>query len=265
MAEVARTTLRGQRRALAVWSVALVALVSLYVGIYPSMRDNSAYSQIINEMPRSVRALFMAGVGGDVTSGPGYLYVELLSFMAPLLVLLYAIGAGASAIAGEEERHTLDLLLSCPVSRQRVVVEKFASLTVGTVLLCTTLAVATVTLGGATGMRLRTVGVVAAMTHLALLGVVFGALAVLVGAVTGKVAVARAAPAFVAVVAYIVNGLAPTVSWLAGIRRASPFFQYLGHDPIRHGLSWPALAVSVGTAAVLVSLAAWSFARRDVL
>jgi ABC-2 type transport system permease protein len=265
MPDVALTTLRGQRRALAVWALALVALVALYVGIYPSMRDNSAYSQIIDEMPRSVRALFMAGLGGDVTSGPGYLYVELLSFMAPLLVLLYAIGTGGAAVAGEEERHTLDLLLACPVTRRRVVLEKLTALVTGVVVLCATLTVATLALGSAAGMGLRTTGVVAAMTHLALLGTVFGMLALLVGAVTGRVAVSRALPACVAVIAYVVNGLAPTVTWLGGVRPVSPFFQYLGHDPVRHGISWPAVGVSVATTVVLLSLAVWSFDRRDVL
>ena len=40
--------------------------------------------------------------------------------MVPLLLLIAAIGAGAGAIAGEEERGTLDLLLSLPVSRRRL-------------------------------------------------------------------------------------------------------------------------------------------------
>ena len=44
--------------------------------------------------------------------------------MVPLLLLVAAIGAGARAIAGEEERGTLDLLLSTPVSRRRLALEK---------------------------------------------------------------------------------------------------------------------------------------------
>jgi ABC-2 type transport system permease protein len=114
-------------------------------------------------------------------------------------------------------------------------------------------------------MGLSTTGVVAAMTHLALLGTVFGALALLVGARTGRVSVSRALPACVAVLAYVVNGLAPTVTWLSRVRPASPFFQYLGHDPIRHGMSWPDAGISAGTALVLVVAAGWCFGRRDVV
>lgn len=262
--DVALKTLRDQRRSLLLWTLGLVALMAMYVGIYPSMHHNSAYSDVINQMPKSVRALFIGSAGGDVTSGPGYLYVELLSFMAPMLVLLYAIGAGAGAIAGEEERHTLDLLLACPVRRPRVVVEKFLALSAGVVLLTGTLGVATIALGAAAGMQLSSGNVVATMVHLALLGLVFGSAATLVSAASGHLALARGAPALLAVAAYLVNGFAPTVGWLRPIRPASPFYQYLGHDPIRHGLAWSGVAVAAATVAVFVAVAAWAFRRRDV-
>ena len=56
---------------------------------------------------------------------------ELFSLMAPLLLIVFSIGAGASAIAGEEDRHTLELLLANPVSRCRIVLEKLAALVAG--------------------------------------------------------------------------------------------------------------------------------------
>ena len=48
--------------------------------------------------------------------------------MVPLLLLVAAIGAGARATAGEEERGTLDLLLANPLSRRRLIAEKVAAL-----------------------------------------------------------------------------------------------------------------------------------------
>ena len=47
--------------------------------------------------------------------------------MVPLLLMIAAIGAGAGAIAGEEERGTLELLLANPLSRRRLVLEKTAA------------------------------------------------------------------------------------------------------------------------------------------
>ena len=67
-------------------------------------------------MPATLRSLF-AATGADMSTPVGYIQIELMSFMGPLLVILYAVLAGSAAVAGEEDRHTLDLLLANPVSR----------------------------------------------------------------------------------------------------------------------------------------------------
>ena len=257
-------TLRDQRRALIAWSVALVLLVGMYAGFYPSFHGSNSYNDLINQMPKALRDLFTAGAGGDLSSGPGYIYMEMLSFMAPTLLLVYAIGAGTQAVAGEEERHTLELLLATPVTRARLVLEKWFALATGIVILASAMGVAIVAFGAAAGMGLSTVNVVASMVHLSLLALVFGGLALLVGAATGRVALARGVPAAVAVVAYLVNGFGVTVSWLSPVRKFSPFFQYVGHDPIRHGFSVVALLIASATAIALLMAAIRLLRRRDV-
>ena len=257
-------TLHDQRRSLVTWSTSVVLLVGMYAGFYPSFHRSSAYSDVINQMPKALRDLFTAGIGIDFSSGAGYVYMEMLSFMAPMLVILYAVNAGANAIAGEEEQHTLDLLLSTPVSRTRVTVEKAVALCAGVLAIATAMGIALVAFGAAADMGLDTGNVAATMVHLALLGLVFGAIALAVGAATGRVGVARGAAALVAVVTYLVNGFAPNVSWIHPLQKLSPFYQYLGNDPIRHGISLTSVGVAVATAAVLAAIAVWSFRRRDL-
>jgi len=238
-------TARDQRRSLAVWAVALVALVGMYLAFYPSIRGNTSYTKLIDEMPKAYRALFSVTSGADFTSAAGYLNTELLSFMGPLLVLIYGIGTGAAAVAGEEDRHTMDLLLANPVSRSRVLVEKFAALCGGVTMLMAVLW--------------------AALVHLGLLGIEFGALALLVGALTGHLTVARAIPALLAVISYLINGFGQLVGWLRPLRPISPFYAYNGHDPLRTGL-WPTgIAIVVATTVALVIAAAGAFRHRDVL
>lgn len=263
-AEVALRTLRAERRALGAWSVALVLLVAMYVAVYPSVRGDSSYAKLIEGLPKAYRALITVAGGGDITTPVGYLDVELMTFMGPLLVFVYAIGAGAGALAGEEERHTLDLLLANPIRRHRVVIEKFAALFAGTAVLVAVLWAALVTEGAIAGMAVPLGGAAAAMAHLGLLGAEFGALALLVGALTGRSGPSRALPTVVAVVAYLVNALGPVVGWLRPLRPWSPFYQYIAHDPLRTGLSVPAVGVTVASIGVLVALAVAAFRRRDV-
>jgi ABC-2 type transport system permease protein len=260
---VAGKALWERRQSLAAWTVGVVALIAMYAGLYPSISKSVAYTDLINQMPSSLRDLFTAGMPSDLTSGAGYLYIELMSFMAPLVVIAYAVGAGATSIAGDEERHTLDLLLAMPVSRRRVVLEHFAALVGGLIVLAFGMGAALVAFGAAAGMGLSTANVAAAMAHLLMLGAVFGGLALAVGSATGRLSLARAVPSVLAVCAYILNGFGSSVSWLEQARKVSPFYQYIGHDPLRNGLSVGALLVSVATALMFLLAAMSLLGRRD--
>jgi nucleotide-binding universal stress UspA family protein len=92
------------------------------------VRDDPALSEYARDLPESVRALF-AGGELDVASPAGYLNSQIFALMAPLLLPIFAIGAGSAAVAGEEERGTLDLVLAHPIRRRNYVFQRFLDLT----------------------------------------------------------------------------------------------------------------------------------------
>ncbi len=124
-------TMRDQRRALTGWALGMAALVLLYASFYPSIKANaSKLNQYIETLPEALRN--MIGRSADFSSPTGYIQSEIFSIMGPLLLMILAIGAGARAIAGEEEAGTLDLLLANPIARRRVVLEKFWAMVAAT-------------------------------------------------------------------------------------------------------------------------------------
>lgn len=260
---VTTKALFDQRRSLLVWSVSMVALVAMYAAIWPSMSRQPSMSDLLDQMPEAFRALF-ASSGADLSTPAGYVQVELLSFMGPMLLLIYAVTAGASAIAGEEDRHTLDLVLANPIGRGRLVLEKLTAMVTGTTLLAVVLGVSLVVEGRPAGLDLPVDRVAAAMVHLALLSLVFGSLALAIGAATGHPGAARGVPAVLAVAAYVLNGLGGVVDWLRPVQKVSPFYQYIGHDPLRNGVSSSSALIAVTTVAVLALVAVLAFRRRDV-
>jgi ABC-2 type transport system permease protein len=104
----------------------------------------------------------------------------------------------------------------------------------------------------------------AATLSAVLLAVAYGAIAVLLGAATGKRAVAIGLTAAAAVAAYLVNGLAPLVHALEVPQKLSPFYHYAVGDPLRNGISFTHLGILVAIAVVATALAPWFFGRRDV-
>lgn len=257
-------TLRDQRRSLLGWAVSIATLVVMYGSFWPTIKGQPSMNDFLNQMPAAMRSMF-AMSGADMSTPGGYVKIELLSFMGPILVILYAVTAGNAAIAGEEDRHTMDLLLANPISRTRLVLDKLGAMILGITLITAVTGAALYLCGPLFGLWIPAGKVAAAMLHLGLLGLVFGALALAIGAATGRTGASRGVPALVAVLAYMVNGLAPLVSWLEPIQRLSPFYQYSGHDPLRNGISGSAVVVAVLTVAGLVVIAVWAFRRRDVL
>lgn len=68
----------------------------------------------------------------------------------------------------------------------------------------------------------------------------------------------------VAVVAYVLNSLAPIAEGLKPYRKLSLLYYYIGADPLRNGLNLGHAAVLVGVALVLLAIGLFVFERRDV-
>jgi len=257
-------TLRDSRRALAWWSLGLCGLVSMIVAVFPSVRGNAGLNKLVQDYPEALKAFIAFGGSVDYTSAAGYLGSELFSFMVPLLLLVAAIGAGARAIAGEEEQGTLDLLLANPISRRRLVLEKLGALVVEVAFLGVVLWIALAIGTRLAGMEIGWANLAAASLDAALLALVFGVLALLVGSAVSRRGLALAVSAAAAVAAYLVNALAAIVGALEPVQKLSPFYHYVAGDPLRHGLAFDHTAVLALVAAALAVATPLAFGRRDL-
>jgi ABC-2 type transport system permease protein len=262
---LALDALRRLRRGMAWWAAGLVALAALQLGVYPTVRDESGLSDLIRDYPDAVKELF--GFGGadfDYTSAAGYLGAELFSLVVPLLLIIVAVSAGARAVAGEEEQGHLELVLSLPVGRRRVVMEGLAAMAAEVIALGAVLLAALLIGAPLVGMEIASGRVAAAVLAAVLLAVGFGAVALAIGAATGRRAVAAGATAALALTAYLVHSLGALVPWLDALGPFTPFHHYAAPEPLRNGVSVPDLAVLVAVAAVAALAATIAVERRDI-
>ncbi len=261
---VALKTLRDSRRAIGWWSIGLIGTVALMVAVYPSVRDNPSLNKLVEDYPEAVKGFVSFGGQLDYVSGAGYLGAELFAFMLPLLMLVVAIGAGARAIAGEEEQGTLDLLLATPVSRRLLVLEKLVALIIELTALSLVLWISLLVGAASVGMNVSPGHLLAATVSAGLLALAYGCIALLVGAAWGHRARAIGVAAAAAVAAYLVNALAPLVDALEPLRKASPFYHYAASDPLRHGLDASHVGVLLAITVIACTLAPIAFDRRDL-
>lgn len=263
-AEIAGQMLRGGRRALTAWAAAFAALVALYAVMWPSIRGNNRWQDLFNTLPQTYRAIFTASGQLDLSTPAGYLGIELMGFLGPALMAVYAIGTGAAAIAGEEGRGALEVTLSAPVARGRVLAERAAALLVDLIAVSAATGLTMWVFSLAYGMHLGVAAIAAASAALGVFGFFTGAVAMALGAGTGSAALARGLAALVAVASYLVNALAQVTSTLRPVRPLSPFYLLFGNEPLQHGLR-PAGALSVlAVSLALVVVGGIAFGRRDL-
>jgi ABC-2 type transport system permease protein len=258
---ISRKSLFDQRRSIVWWGIAVVGVVVMYAGFWPTIRDNARqFSAYLKNLPEAIRTL----IGSDYATPAGYLRSELFSFLGPVLLLVFAIGVGARSLAGEEEAGTLDLLLSTPVSRRRVYLDTFRAMLGMTLLLAVLIWLAVEILARPFGLTVPVVNLTASVLNLLLLAVSFGALAQGVGATTGSRGMAIGVASGVALVTFLVNTLAVSVRALEPVSLLSPFRYYSSHQPIQTGfhLLDAIVLAAIPIACVIVGLV--TFERRDL-
>jgi ABC-2 type transport system permease protein len=209
-------------------------------------------------------AKILGATVGDASTLIGFLHIELFSMILPALIVAFAAGMASGFTAGEESRGTIDILLSYPVSRRRVILEKSLAVTLACVVAAVVVWVMAMAGAAASASALPGDKLAAALVMLVLLGLDFGAIALAISAYTGNRAAAIGIAIAMMVVMYLADALAAIVDGLNAIRPLSLFRYYMGADPLRFGLNLGDAAVLAAVAAVFLVISLLAFERRDL-
>jgi ABC-2 type transport system permease protein len=249
------------RRGLLGWAAGVGAVAVMYAAFYPSV-SKPAFANAMANYPEGIKRAFNLE---DITSPAGYLGSYVFGLLVPVLLIIFTVITGSRAIAGDEESGVLDLVLAHPVSRTRLLLSRLGALAVEVVFIC---AVAYLLLLAISGpAKLSSIGaghLGAATVQLALFGLFFAALALAIGAATGRRAAAVAVTTVVAAAGYFANNLAPQVRGLHWAQKLSPFYWYTAGQPLRQGLQLGYCALLLGVTAVLAAAAVAGLGRRDL-
>lgn len=260
-ASALKVNLAQQRRALIWWAIAIALMALLFAAVYPSVRDSGdTFDEYLEQLPDAFRTI----LGEDLTSPAGYLWSQLFSSMGPIVYLVYAIGVGARAIAGEEEAGSLDLVLATPLRRGVVLRDKALGLVTGTVLLSAVLFVSLAALGPPFDMTVPIGDLIVTHVMQALLAIAFGVIALAIGAATGTRALAIGVTSALAVLTYLVWALAPSVDALEPVLPLSPFRWFADPQPVSNGTEAVNVVVLAAISIVAYAIAHVTFRRRDL-
>lgn len=253
---------RDRRRSLAWWSLGVTVYIAIIASVWPSMAGTDM-TGLLDQLPQAFLDL-MGASDYSMSTGAGYVSGELFGFMIPIFVLVLTIGAGGAAIGGAEGSGTLDLVLSHPITRRRVLVQSAALVAVESVVFGAVIVVALSVASPLADLQVTFVNSVGAVTGIVLLGIVFGWLALAIGAMSGSRGLALGLSGAAAASTYLLGNLSGLVDFLRWGKWVSPFWYATNGSPLEHGYVWwhalPLLAVG----GVVLAIGAVVFDRRDL-
>ncbi len=254
-------SLRDYRVAILGWGIGMgLVIVSPMASVAELVKTPEARAALV-----SLAASFSwnaDAIKADTIGGYATFKIGIFIF----LMVVWPILAGSRMLRGEEDRASLDVLLSVPRSRVRVAVEKLAAMWTALLAMAVLIGILAYLGGLAFKADFTLVDALLFGLNLALICAVFGAVALLVSQFTherGPAAGWTAGLLLVLIVVDMVHRVIPNTDWIS---RLSPIYYYNLSKPLiaGYGASAGAMLFLLALALILSGAAIWLFARRDI-
>lgn len=258
-------TLRYETRRRLRGTALLTAAVSLYAGFvvwYFSALEGVDYEELVEQFPPAVTEAF--GIEA-LSTIEGFLGAQVFNFLWLLGLGLYFAYAAGQLVAGDVENERLDLVLSFPVSRSRLLAERFGSLLLPIVAV-------NVVAGGVIYVLVAAIGETIDPAHLALVHLlsvpyllVCAAIGVVCSVLASRAAIAERAAVGIVFVLFLVESVVGSSTAFGWIQYVSPTNYYAPTEVLVDG-SYEVTDTVVLLAAFLSLLVASQvlFRRRDI-
>ncbi len=250
-----------QRRRLIGFAIGMAALVMVYLPLFESMMETDLLGAKLDALPP---ALVEALGFESVSTAAGYAQATIYGLVGMVVAVVLAVGAGAWAIAGDEEAGALELTIAHAVGRRSLVGRRAMAIAIMGAVVTGVAGITVAVVDTVWRLGIGGEGIVGAT--LALTGLVwtFGAIALMVGSITGSRGLALSVTGGVGVFAYLSNTVLADTAAGGLFQAISPFHWAYGERPLVTGVDPGGLARLLVTTLVAVTVATWAFDRRDL-
>lgn len=260
------TLRRGWKQTL-YWGLGFGSLAFFQVVAIPDTEAIKQVAQLMESMPPALVRAFGGEDTAFMATPDGYLAVQFFGF-GLLIITAYSVINGLNVITNDEDRNILDMVLSLPVARWQIIVEKFLAY------LLMTIAVVALTFAslwlGAQLTPTVTYNMDRIMTTtfnmLPSLVLVLSTTIFLSALFRSRSLVTGLAAAFV-IGSYFIDAIGLAVgeeSPLSSVRAISFYNYYDGTEVMRSGFDWGNILLLLGISGVLMAVSLIVFQRRDV-
>lgn len=242
------------------WGIglALYSLMMLY--FYRSIAGMEKFTDFIQSYPEEMLAFF--GSILEINTPKGYLDTYYFSWMT-LIIGVLAISAGASLLAGDEERGILDLVLAHPISRTGLFWGRLLGLVAATAVILLVGWLGWFIPSGSSGLALTWLEFLRPFLPLFAVLLVFGTLALMFSMLLPSTRLAAMLSGALLVGNFLLLGLSNINEDLKPILKFTPLYYYQGGDAIA-GLNWGWFGGLLAVSLLFALGALGLFRRRDI-
>ena len=253
-------TMRRLRGQIIGWGIGLALYGLMMVSLFDSIAGLEGFEELIASYPPEISAFF-----GDlmaITTPVGYLDIYYFSYMT-VIVGIFAVGASAGLLVGDEEKGILDLLMAHPIGRSALFWGRLLGLGTAMAVLLLVGWLSWVLPSGSAGMDLTWIEFLRPFLPLFVQLLLFGTLALLLSMLLPSARFAGMLAGGLLVANYLMVGLANINEDLKAVVEYTPLHFYQGGQAV-NGLNWEWLAGLAAVTILLALLAWWRFRRRDI-
>jgi ABC-2 type transport system permease protein len=255
-------TMYDKRSFLIGWSLGLIALGYLMTIFYPAFHQDMGLDQLVKNLPAALQSLI--GNLNNLKELPSYIGSQLFEVRVPILVSILVIILSVSLTVAEEEKGQLRTLTALPLSRTRIVLQKWLAI------VCICFVTTTAIIGGIEiglvvikesldWQVLLRLGAMTWLLAVCLATIVFG-----IGLATGKRGLTMAVGVLVAAGSFILTTFTKSVDWLQPYERFSILHYYPATDIAKVGIDRLDIAVYGAIIIIFLVIGVVGFRRRDI-
>lgn len=267
IAGLIRQTLKQKRNTIIGFSGVSFLFLLLYVGIFPSFEnEQESLRALIKAYPEGLLKAF--NLRRELLSTfnlEAFLAMEMFSLMWPIITIAFMLALGGSALAGEIENRTMDLMLAMPVSRIRLFIAKYIATLIAFFIYLVFSFLLVIPLARVFDIDIElspylTASIICTAFALAVLG-----MSLLSSAIFSEKGKSNMVTGGVIALMYVLNLMAGLVDKVNDLKYVSIFHYFDGFEAlVDNKIDSQSLTVLLGIAVITTVLAAIVFNRKDI-
>jgi ABC-2 type transport system permease protein len=246
------------------WGFGIGLLGFVLTIVIPNIAALRQFQTLMTTMPALVRALGMEDAA-EIATPEGFISAGYFGRIL-LILAVYTVFAGLSVTVDEEDQGIMDVLLSLPLPRWRIVLEKFAAHVLMLIVIISMGFLGLYLSGLTSPIQVDTEKLAISSVNVLPSALLMLSFTMFVGTLFRRKSQATAVAASLIIGSYVIEftGSLASDSLIASFRPLSFFTYYDNAHVMRNGLNAGGVVLLLGLTVIFVIASVWAFQRRDI-